>query len=213
MFNSTDYTAYSQSEGVWIKLAALRDAMSQFPRSEWFWYLDQVTSTLKLKAETDLKNAIIMNPSIPLHTHYLSSASLLALPLRDVPVFPLETTVRTPTLRNQPVSQISLILSHGGGILHTGSIILRRGDYADFILDSWNDPLVRSYGFPGEAHQALEHLIQWHSTILEGLAVMPKRSLLSFGVAAGDDEQYHEGDFVVHLDGYRLYTQSRTNRV
>ena len=143
-----------------------------------------------------------MNPSIPLHTHYLSSASLLALPLRDVPVFPPETTVRTASLRNQPVSQISLILSHGGGILHTGSIIIRRGDYADFILDSWNDPLVRSYGFPDEAHQALEHLIQWHSTILEGLAVMPKRSLLSFGVAAGDDEQYHEGDFVVHLDGF-----------
>src|SRR5579859_826851 len=98
-----------------------------------------------------------MNPSIPLHTHYLSPASLLALPLRDVPVFPPETTVRTPTLRAQPISSIGLILSHGGGILHTGSIILRRGDYGKFILDSWNDPLVRSYGFQGEDHQALAH--------------------------------------------------------
>ena len=142
-----------------------------------------------------------MNPSIPLHTHYLSPGSLLALPLRDVPLFPPETTVRTPTLRTQPISQISLILSHGAGILHTGSILLRRGDYANFVLDGWNDPLIRNYGFPGGVHQALEHLIQWHSTILEGLALMPKRSLLSFGVAAGDDEQYHEGDFVVHLDG------------
>lgn len=142
-----------------------------------------------------------MNPSIPIHTHFLSSASLLALPLRDVPLFPSETTVRTPSLRAQPISQISLILSHGAGILHTGSILLRRGDYANFVIDSWNDPLVRSYGFPGEDYEALEHLILWHSTILEGLAVMPKRSILSFGVAAGDDEQYHEGDFVVHLDG------------
>ena len=175
--------------------------MSQYPTSEWFWYLDQAKPLREVWAQVNGQNAIIMNPSIPLHTHYLSSASLTARPLRDVPVFPPEATVRTPTLRTQPVSQISLILSHGGGILHTGSIILRRGDYADFLLDSWNDPLVRSYGFPGEAHQALEHLVQWHSTILEGLAVMPKRSLLSFGVAAGDDEQYHEGDFVVHLDG------------
>lgn len=142
-----------------------------------------------------------MNPSIPLYTHFLSQEALLALPLRDVPVFPEEATVRTLSLRNQPISQISIILSHGAGILHTGSIILRRGDYANFVLDSWNDPLVRSYGFPGEEHQALEHLIQWHSTIMEGLAVMPKRSIISFGVAAGDDEQYHEGDFVVHLDG------------
>jgi mannan polymerase II complex MNN11 subunit len=143
-----------------------------------------------------------MNPSIPLHTNFLSSASLLALPLRDVPVFPPETSIRTLPLRTQPISQISLILSHGGGILHTGSILVRRGDFANFFIDSWNDPLVRSYGFPGEDHQALEHMIQWHSTVLDGLAVMPKRSLLSFGVAAGDDEQYHEGDFVVHLDGY-----------
>jgi mannan polymerase II complex MNN11 subunit len=143
-----------------------------------------------------------MNPSIPLHTNFLSPASLLALPLRDVPVFPPETSIRTLPLRTQPISQISLILSHGGGILHTGSILVRRGDFANFFIDSWNDPLVRSYGFPGEDHQALEHMIQWHSTVLDGLAVMPKRSLLSFGVAAGDDEQYHEGDFVVHLDGY-----------
>lgn len=48
VFNSTDYTAYSESEGVWVKLAALRDAMSQYPRSEWFWFLDQVTLTLTL---------------------------------------------------------------------------------------------------------------------------------------------------------------------
>ena len=148
-----------------------------------------------------------MNPSIPLHTHYLSPASLLALPLRDVPAFPPDNTIRTPSLRAQPISQIGLILSHGGGILHTGSIILRRGDYANFVLDSWNDPLVRAYGFAGEDHQGLEHLIQWHPTVLEGLALMPKRSLLSFGVAAGDDEQYHEGNFVVHLDGYSLFSK------
>ena len=142
-----------------------------------------------------------MNPTIPLHSHFLSPASLLALPLRDVPVFPPENTIRTSSLKNQPLSQIGLILTHGGGLLHTGSIIVRRGDYAKFLLDSWNDPLVRSYGFPGHENQALEHLIQWHATLMEGLAIMPKRSLLSFSVAAGDDEQYHEGDFVVHLDG------------
>jgi mannan polymerase II complex MNN11 subunit len=143
-----------------------------------------------------------MNPSIPIHTHYLSAASLLILPLRESPIFPPHSTTRTLSLRAQPVSQIALILQHGGGILHTGSIVMRRGDYADFVLDSWNDPLVRSYGFPGEDSQAIEHLLQFHSTILEGLAIMPKRSLLSFGVTSGEDEQFHEGDFVVHLDGY-----------
>ena len=113
---------------------------------------------------------------------------------------PKQQSVLRPFDLNQSLKFLSF-LSHGAGMMHTGSILIRRGDYADFVLDSWNDPLVRSYGFPGDDYQALEHLIQWHSTILEGLALMPKRSLLSFGVAAGDDEQYHEGDFVVHLDG------------
>ena len=44
VFNSSEYTMYSESERVWVKLAALRDAMSLYPKSEWFWYLDQVKS-------------------------------------------------------------------------------------------------------------------------------------------------------------------------
>ena len=42
VFNSEDYPMYSEAESVWIKLAALRDAMDQYPHSQWFWYLDQV---------------------------------------------------------------------------------------------------------------------------------------------------------------------------
>ena len=133
------------------------------------------------------------------------------MPLRESPVFPPHSTTRTLSLRTQPVSQIALILSHGAGILHTGSIVLRRGDYASFVLDSWSDPLVRSYGFEGEDGHAIEHLIQFYPAILEGLAIMPKRTLLSFAVAAGEDEQFHEGDFIVHLDGYlSLFLSSYT---
>src|SRR5262245_37734105 len=143
-----------------------------------------------------------MNPTVPIHTQYVSPSSLLSLPLRETPVVPSDTRVRTLSLRNQPIAQLGLLLSHGRGILHTGSLLLRRGDYAEFVLDSWNDPLARTYQFPGGVHQMFEHLVGLHRTILEGVGVLPKRSIVSFGVGAGDDEQYHEGDFVVHLDGY-----------
>jgi mannan polymerase II complex MNN11 subunit len=178
---------YNDQDRSFSKLAALRLALRRYPRSEWFWFLDQY--------------ALIMNPSIPLHTHFLSSSALTSLPLRDVPIFPVETSLRTPTLRTQPLSQISLILTVGGGIIHTGSMIIRRGDYAEFILDSWNDPLIRDYGFVGQVHQGLEHIISSHPVVTEGIAVMPKRSIMSFAVGSSDEEQYHEGDFVVHLDG------------
>ena len=42
VYNSSEYPMYSEDERVWIKLAALRTAMTEHPRSEWFWYLDQV---------------------------------------------------------------------------------------------------------------------------------------------------------------------------
>jgi len=44
VFNSTDYVDYTETERVWVKLAALRDAMTQNPSADWFWYLDQVYS-------------------------------------------------------------------------------------------------------------------------------------------------------------------------
>jgi hypothetical protein len=43
VFTTSDYPMYSESQRVWVKLAALRDAMEQYPRTEWFWYLDQVS--------------------------------------------------------------------------------------------------------------------------------------------------------------------------
>jgi hypothetical protein len=50
VFNSTDYPMYTEAERVWVKLAALRDAMKQYPKSEWFWYLDQVYIQPPVKA-------------------------------------------------------------------------------------------------------------------------------------------------------------------
>lgn len=42
VYNSSEYPMYHENENVWVKLAALRDAMAEHPKSEWFWYLDQV---------------------------------------------------------------------------------------------------------------------------------------------------------------------------
>jgi len=42
IFNASDFTNYNENEQNWVKLAALRYAMALHPRSEWFWYLDQV---------------------------------------------------------------------------------------------------------------------------------------------------------------------------
>lgn len=62
--------------------------------------------------------------------------------------------------------------------------------------------MYRSYGFERQEVSALEHLIQWHYTVLSKAALLPKRLLVSYNNAA-EDMSYKEGDFVVVLDGCR----------
>lgn len=62
--------------------------------------------------------------------------------------------------------------------------------------------MYRSYGFDRQEISALEHMVQWHYTILSKTALLPKRVLASYNLAA-DDINYKEGDFVVVLDGCR----------
>lgn len=50
VYNATEFTRYDESERVWTKLAALRDAMNAYPQTEWFWYLDQVHPPIDLES-------------------------------------------------------------------------------------------------------------------------------------------------------------------
>lgn len=55
IFNASDFTQYTEAERSWVKLSALRDAMTLHPHSEWFWYLDQV-SCLPVLSLTKVRN-------------------------------------------------------------------------------------------------------------------------------------------------------------
>lgn len=50
-----------------------------------------------------------------------------------------------------------------------------------------------------------EHLVQWHSTVLTKLALIPQRTINSYARQTAKDggksELYREGDFVVTMKG------------
>ncbi|KAF3911490.1 hypothetical protein ABW20_dc0106825 [Dactylellina cionopaga] len=54
-----------------------------------------------------------------------------------------------------------------------------------YLLDVWFDPLYRFYHFRDGETSALEHMVQWHPTILAKMAIIPQRVMLSYPVAAG----------------------------
>ncbi len=116
--------------------------MTVFPHSTYFFALSP--------------HALIMNPSINLRSHILEKKKLESVLLKDKPVVPPDSVIKT--FGNLKGDRIDLVLTQDGEGLCQGSFILKRGDWAKFFLDTWFDPLYRSYNFQKAEGHALVHL-------------------------------------------------------
>lgn len=97
--------------------------------------------------------ALIMNPSLSLHSHILEKRRIESIMLRDKPVVPPDSVIKT--FSHLKSDKIDIVLTQDGEGLCQGSFILRRGDWARFFLDTWFDPLYRSYNFQKAEGHAL----------------------------------------------------------
>ncbi|KAL8748073.1 MAG: hypothetical protein Q9184_007513 [Pyrenodesmia sp. 2 TL-2023] len=189
--NVTDYK-FGDSPRSWALVPAVRHAMTVYPHSTYFFALSP--------------HALIMNPSTNLRSHILEKKKLESLLLKDKPVVPPDSVIKT--FGSLKGDRVDLVLTQDGEGLCQGSFILKRGDWAKFFLDTWFDPLYRSYNFQKAEGHALEHIVQWHPTILTKLALVPQRLLNSYGVniasRGGKDVMYKDGDFIVRLVGCDL---------
>ncbi|KAK7203900.1 galactosyl transferase GMA12/MNN10 family-domain-containing protein [Myxozyma melibiosi] len=168
----------------WKKMPLIRAAIDQHPRSDYFWYLDQ--------------NALIMNPNLNLEEHITDPKKLNTLVLRDIPIVPPDGTIRT--YRHVPADRMKFIISQDHEGLQTGSFILKNEEYSKFVLDSWSDKLYQEYTFAKKDKGALEHLAQWHPTVLSKMAVIPQRTFNSYPNGVGES-LYQDGDFVASFAG------------
>ncbi|KAL9098991.1 MAG: hypothetical protein Q9163_005446 [Psora crenata] len=184
--NVSDYDL-NNSPRTWAMVPGLRHAMTAFPHSPYFFSLSP--------------HAIIMDPSVNLKAHVVGTKQLESLMLRDKPVVPPDSVIRT--FGHLKGDKVDLVITQDGEGLCQGSFILRRGEWAKFFLDTWFDPLYRSYNFQKAEGHALEHVVQWHPTILTKLALVPQKILNSYNVdipsRGGKEAQYKKGDFLVRL--------------
>ena len=123
---------------------ALRHALTKYPHSTYFFYL--------------APHGLIMNPKITLTSHIMDKKRLESIMLKDKPVVPPDSVIRTFT--HLKGDKVDLVLTQDGEGLCQGSFVLRRGEWAKFFLDTWFDPLYRSYNFQkAEAHALVRPLI------------------------------------------------------
>lgn len=123
----------------WALVPASRHAMTAFPHSTFFFLLSP--------------HSLIMNPSINLKSHVLEPEHLESLMIRDKPVVPPDSVIRT--FSHLKGDKIDIVLTQDNEGLSQGSFILRRGEWAKFFLDTWFDPLYRSYNFQKAEGHAL----------------------------------------------------------
>jgi hypothetical protein len=174
--NTTDYDvgAYPDS---WSTLPALRHAMTLHPNAAWLWSL--------------AASALIMNSTQSLHARLLDPRTIEALMITEQPVVPPDSVIKT--YAGLHGEGIDLILSQDAEGLATSSAFIRTGDWAKFLLDMWFDPLYRSYNFLRAERHTLEHIVQWHGTILARMALVPQRTINSYAAGEGRTLQKSDG--------------------
>ncbi|TVY53143.1 putative alpha-1,6-mannosyltransferase MNN11 [Lachnellula cervina] len=171
----------------WARVPAVRHALTKFPFTTYVWYLDQ--------------NSLIMNPDLAIETHIMNPKVLESLMIKDQSIVPPDSVIKT--FSHLKGENVDMVISQDKEGLAQGSFIVRRGAWSKFFLDTWFDPLYRSYNFQRADTHALEHIVQWHPTILSKLALVPQRKMNSYGKASVTDESgaYKDGDFVIRFHG------------
>ncbi len=115
----------------------MRDALTKYPDASYFWYLDQ--------------DAFIMNPSVPVHEQVMSDAKFEEVMIKDHPFVPPDSIIKAfAHLRGHDVD---LVITQDKEGLSSGSFLLRNSEWSIFFLETWFDPIYRSYNFQkAEAH-------------------------------------------------------------
>jgi len=159
--------------------------MTLYPHSTWYFYLDA--------------NAFFMKPSVSVDQQITSASHLESLMIADRSIVPPDSVIKT--FKHRSAQHVDFILTQDHSSLSDDSFLVRKGDWAHFFLDAWFDPLYRSYNFQDAQAHALEHLVQWHVSVLSRLALVPQRTMNSYTHGNDDGEKYHDGDYIANLHG------------
>lgn len=177
----------------WEKVDIMKQAMRQYPNSEWFWWLDLHT--------------YIMDPYSLLEDKFLDN--LENATYRTLDKFnPLNIPLELPYIDYK--APIDMVITQDCGGFNLGSFLMRRSSWSEMLLDIWWDPAMYEQMHMKWEHKeqdALESLYATQPWIRERIGFLPLREVNAFPPGAcadmANDPQffYKEGDFVINMAG------------
>ncbi|KAK4214447.1 hypothetical protein QBC37DRAFT_283736 [Rhypophila decipiens] len=181
-FPSAEDYDLKKAPASWASVVASRHALTKYPDAYFVWFLDQ--------------NSFIMNPSLKIEQDIMAPAKIESLMKKDQPVVPPDSIIKTFShLRG---GDVDFVLTQDKEGLSVGSFIVRNGEWGEFMLETWFDPIYRSYNFQRAETHALEHIVQWHPTILAKMAIVDQNVINSYSNGKTGQE-YKEGDLAVRF--------------
>ncbi|KAK4135638.1 glycosyltransferase family 34 protein [Trichocladium antarcticum] len=168
--------------GSWTSVVAMRHALTTFPDCRYVWFLDQ--------------NAFIMNPKLKIEDHVMKASKLDGLMKKEFPVVPPDSIIKT--FSHLKGKDVDVVFTQDKDGLSTGSFVLRNGEWAKFFLETWFGPIYRAYNFQKAETHALEHIVQWHPTVLAKLAIVDQDVINAYSKKTNGVE-YKDGDIAVRL--------------
>lgn len=144
---ASDYDL-SGAPASWSKVVAMRHAITKFPDCKYVWYLDQ--------------HALIMSPNSRVEEHVMGARRLEEMMLKDHPIVPPDSIIKT--FSHLKARDVDLAITEDKDGLATTSVVLRNGEWAKFFLDTWFDPMYRSYNFQkAETHALVCPILSSHA--------------------------------------------------
>lgn len=123
----------------WTKVVAMRHALTKFPDATYLWYIDLDT--------------FIMNPHLAIEQNIMTPAKLEEKIIVDHPVVPPDSIIHTFShLHGQ---DIDFVITQDKEGLVPSSFVIRNSEWSRFFLETWYDPIYRSYNFQKAEKHAL----------------------------------------------------------
>lgn len=145
--NVGDYD-FKDSPTSWNKVVAMRHAMTKFPNAMYMWYVDVDT--------------FIMNPQLSIEKDIMAPGKLEEMMITDHPVVPPDSIIHT--FAHLSGGDVDVLVTQDMDGLATASFVMRNSEWSRFFLETWFDPMYRSYNFQkAETHALVRRLFAFPS--------------------------------------------------
>ena len=186
--NMTSYNLPNGAPIFWSKIPAIQEAFDRYPQAEWVWFLDI--------------DIIIMEHSLSLWDHVLSPEGMARNAVLDVPIHGAGgglTGLNTPAAYNY--SDVNFLISSDAWGMNTGSFLMRRSEWSDWLFDMWIDPLYIAQGWIFPEQDGWSHMFHHHPIVRKHTVCVGQRALTAYPSYNLLGEHWQPGDIVVHFAG------------